>query len=235
MRARRSMTTVHKLLVHAYPGGWSPYSRTRIRVSIGTTHVWVSGWIWVKIKMMDLWMQIEGTKLIFIINSVLDFFKFASRMPQIAQILVSTFKIFPGGHAPGPPWKFPLFFSLSSSRLWNMEFLQLSEITRACEIDAELKKNKWRNEWLDPTRAWIAPGPLLDIFLLFFSKTKIFHSHPCHSPPNSFQRRVETEVKSVHTCIPSHGLRRSWYSGNKNTPSVHHPWRWNVTTAMVGF
>ena len=61
--------------------------------------------------MMDLWMQIEGTKLIFIINiSVLDFFKFASRMPQIAQILVSTFKIFRGGggegggggHAPRP-------------------------------------------------------------------------------------------------------------------------------------
>ena len=37
-------------------------------------------------------MQIEGTKLIFIKNfSVLDFFKFAPRMPQIAQILVSTF------------------------------------------------------------------------------------------------------------------------------------------------
>ena len=40
-----------------------------------------------QIKMMDLWMQIEGTKLIFIMNfSVLHFFKFASRMPQIAQI-----------------------------------------------------------------------------------------------------------------------------------------------------
>ena len=39
-----------------------------------------------KIKMMHLWMQIEGTKLIFIMNfSVLDFFKFASRIPQIAQ------------------------------------------------------------------------------------------------------------------------------------------------------
>ena len=64
-------------------------------------------------------MQIEGTKLIFIMNySVLHFFKFASRMPQIAQILVSTFKIFwegggegghcggggwGGGHAPRPP------------------------------------------------------------------------------------------------------------------------------------
>ena len=46
MRARWSMTTVLKLLVHTYPGGWSPYSRTRIRVSIGATHVWVSGWIW---------------------------------------------------------------------------------------------------------------------------------------------------------------------------------------------
>ena len=37
--------------------------------------------------------------------SVLDFFKFASRMPQIAQILVSTFKTFlgVGGHASRPP------------------------------------------------------------------------------------------------------------------------------------
>ena len=49
-------------------------------------------------------MQIEGRKLIFIMNfSVLDFFKFGSRMPQIAQIFVSTFKIFPWEHAPGPP------------------------------------------------------------------------------------------------------------------------------------
>ena len=49
-------------------------------------------------------MQIEGTKLIFIINiSVQDFFKFASRMPQIAQILVSTVKIFWGGGGGGGP------------------------------------------------------------------------------------------------------------------------------------
>ena len=56
-----------------------------------------------KIKMMDLWMQIEGTNLIFIMNfSVLDFFKFASRMPEIAEIkLVSTFKIFWGGGGGG--------------------------------------------------------------------------------------------------------------------------------------
>ena len=57
-------------------------------------------------------MQIEGTKLIFIINiDVLDFFKFASRMPQIAQILVSTFKIFRGSMPPDPPRNF-LFFVL---------------------------------------------------------------------------------------------------------------------------
>ena len=43
------------------------------------------------------------------------------------------------------------------------------------------------------------------------------------------------------TCISSHGLKRSWRScprrvnaGNKNTPSTHHPRRWNVTTLMVG-
>ena len=41
-------------------------------------------------------MQIEGIKLVFIMYfSVPDFFKFASRMLQIAQILISTFKIFP--------------------------------------------------------------------------------------------------------------------------------------------
>ena len=58
----------------------------------------------IKIKMMDLWMQMEGTKLIFIINiSVLDFFKFASRMPQIAQNFSLDFQNFPGVHAPGPP------------------------------------------------------------------------------------------------------------------------------------
>ena len=57
-----------------------------------------------KIRIMDLWMQIEGRKLIFIMNfSVLDFFKFASRMPQIAHILVLIFKNYPWEHAPGPP------------------------------------------------------------------------------------------------------------------------------------
>ena len=46
----------------------------------------------------------------------------------------------------------------------------------------------------------------------------------------------------MHTCIPSHGLKRSWHSyprrvnaGNKNKPSMHHLRRRNVTTSMVGF
>ena len=45
----------------------------------------------------------------------------------------------------------------------------------------------------------------------------------------------------MHTCISSQGLKRSWClcprwvnAGNKNTPSMHHPWRRNVTTLMVG-
>ena len=45
----------------------------------------------------------------------------------------------------------------------------------------------------------------------------------------------------MHTCISSHGLKRSWRScprrvnaGNKNTLSTHHPRRRNVTTLMVG-
>ena len=65
---------------------------------------------------MYLCMQLEGTKLIFIMNfSVLDFSKFAPRMPQIAQVkLISTFKIFRGeGECPGHPYKFPLFLSLA--------------------------------------------------------------------------------------------------------------------------
>ena len=47
-------------------------------------------------------MQIEGAKLIFVMNfSELHFFKFASGMPQISQILVLTLKIFPVGRGAG--------------------------------------------------------------------------------------------------------------------------------------
>ena len=61
-------------------------------------------------------MQIEGTKLILVLNfCVLDFFKFASRMPQFAQILVSTFKLFReegggGGGIPLDPLQISCFF-----------------------------------------------------------------------------------------------------------------------------
>ena len=43
-------------------------------------------------------------------SSVLDFFKFASRMPQTARIVVSTFKIFRGSMPPDPPRNFLFFF-----------------------------------------------------------------------------------------------------------------------------
>ena len=49
------------------------------------------------------------------------------------------------------------------------------------------------------------------------------------------------QFQSVHACVPSHGLKRSWYScpwwvnaSNKNTPSAHHPGRPEVTTSLVG-
>ena len=62
-------------------------------------------------------MQAEGTKLIFIMNrSALDFFKFASRMPQIEQILVSTIKFFKGSMPPDP-LEISSFFSMTNSRL----------------------------------------------------------------------------------------------------------------------
>ena len=45
----------------------------------------------------------------------------------------------------------------------------------------------------------------------------------------------------MHTCIPSHRLLRIWHpcpsqvnAGNKNTPSMHHPQRRNVTTSVDG-
>ena len=74
-----------------------------------------------KIK-IDLWMQIEGIKLILVMNfSVLHFFKFATRMPIIAQILVSTFKIFWGvGGVPPDPLEISSLFFVSNSRLWSL-------------------------------------------------------------------------------------------------------------------
>ena len=75
-------------------------------------------------------MQIEGTKLIFIMNiSVIYFIKFASRMPQIAQILVSTFKIFRGSMPPDPPRNFLFFFFFfffSNSMLWLFQEITVS-------------------------------------------------------------------------------------------------------------
>ena len=45
----------------------------------------------------------------------------------------------------------------------------------------------------------------------------------------------------MHADIPSHRLNRSWHScprpvnaGNNNALSMHHPWRRNVTSCMVG-
>ena len=84
-----------------------------------------------------------------------------------------------------------------------MEFLQLSETTRAREIDAEVKKNKWRNEWLDPTGAWVAPGPLLDIFFCFSVKPKIFT--PTH---------VICLLASIETASPPKKKRRKRKSIN---------------------
>ena len=105
-----------------------------------------------KIKMMDLWMQIEGTKLIFVINiSVVDFFKFASRMPHIAQILVSTFKIFRGGACPRTPLEMSSFFSLSNSRLWVYFCVHVWLIVWFCGAFQDMyktSKKKNTNVWV---------------------------------------------------------------------------------------
>ena len=87
-----------------------------------------------KLMMMNLWMQIEGTKLIFIMNfSVLHFFKFASWMPQIAQILALIFKIFLGGGGqvpPPPPLRNFLYFVISNLGYGISQCLMLSMVVR---------------------------------------------------------------------------------------------------------
>ena len=74
-------------------------------------------------------MQIEGRKLIFIMNfSVLDFFKFTSRMPQIAQIFSLDFQNFSRETSPPPssPLPWVCVFSLKSGCLhttwWRFQF-----------------------------------------------------------------------------------------------------------------
>ena len=72
--------------------------------------------------------------------SVLDFFKFASRMPQIAQILVLTFKIWGGeGGGPQTPLEVSSFFFMSNSRLWVSRLLSTATgsiiaETKACKL-----------------------------------------------------------------------------------------------------
>ena len=67
--------------------------------------------------------------------TVLDFFKFASRMPQIAQILVSTFKIFRGSMLPGPPKNFLFFF-------FHEQFQALFSLVRQLELVKSMQS--WR-------------------------------------------------------------------------------------------
>ena len=86
-------------------------------------------------NMMDLWMQIEGTKLIFITNfSVLDFFKFASRMPQIAQILVSTSRFSEEGVGGMPPDSVRNFLFFSRLCFTKMFSVHVRKALRALHV-----------------------------------------------------------------------------------------------------
>ena len=66
------------------------------------------------------------------------------------------------------------------------------------------------------------------------------HDFWLHSLNNSFGWEYKLR-SSLHTSIPFHRLQRSWHSspgwvnaGNKNTPSMHYPQRWKVTTSVAG-
>ena len=70
--------------------------------------------------------------------SVLDFFKFASGMPQIAQILVSTFKIFWGSMPPDPPRNFLFFF--------HEQFQALFSLVRQLLLELVKSMRSWRRK-----------------------------------------------------------------------------------------
>ena len=57
-----------------------------------------------KIQIIDLWMQIEVRKLIFIMNfSVLRFLQICLQNASNCTDFSLDFQNFPGEHAPGPP------------------------------------------------------------------------------------------------------------------------------------
>ena len=57
-------------------------------------------------------------------------------------------------------------------------------------------------------------------------------------PPKLFSMRVQTRsslcTHALHSTDSDIHILNGWMPATK-TPSVHHPWRWNVTTSMVGF
>ena len=133
--------------------------------------------------------------------------------------------------------------------------LQINRIRSMSVTETNRKKKKKKSEyWLTVflidkcTGAGIAPlrriFPVEGIFPLKLAW--VWHHLPPPPPPPPQKSSFGWEYKlrssrCIHVCIPSHGLQRSWHScprwvnaSNKKTPSMHHPWRQNVTTSMVG-
>ena len=68
------------------------------------------------------------------------------------------------------------------------------------------------------------------------------HGFWLHSLENFFGWEYRSRSSLCTHAFHRHGLKKPWFScsrwvnaGNKNTPSMHHPWRWNVTMSMVGY
>ena len=86
------------ILVHTYPDGWSPYSRTRIWVSVGTTRVCGFGWIWVKTNVLlccphgrtFTWQRCSSTKLAY---SFLSIFVYPSACQNLSPLLFVTLRL----------------------------------------------------------------------------------------------------------------------------------------------
>ena len=140
-----------------------------------------------EIKMMDLWMQIEGTKLTFIVTfSWLNFSKFASRMPQIAHILFSTFNIFRWWEGEAPPRNF-LFFFISNSRLCRLLEYQILKITGMTRPG-----KRGSNPGLPLT--WRTPWPLGQLSSLFYAS-----SHSCAHAYSQTTAHTHTHTHTNYT------------------------------------
>ena len=128
---------------------------------------------------------------------------------------------------------------------------RLQRQTRALSRGHQNRYSIWgQNSWLACVLGLLSClmqccgfGSLLKIFLvegvLPLELPWVLNPFPKNSLGWEYKPRSSLCTHALHH---THTLKRSWHScprwvnaGNKNAPSMHLPWRWNVTISMVGF